>query len=49
MVMMGSHIDTVGTGGLYDGNYGVMAGLEVIATLKDAGSAPTPDCGDLLY
>lgn len=37
MVMMGSHIDTVATGGLYDGNYGVMAGLEVIATLQDAG------------
>ncbi|MED5883364.1 M20/M25/M40 family metallo-hydrolase, partial [Enterobacter hormaechei] len=36
-VMMGSHIDTVATGGLYDGNYGVMAGLEVIATLQDAG------------
>lgn len=34
MVMMGSHIDTVATGGLYDGNYGVMAGLEVIATLQ---------------
>ncbi len=39
-VMMGSHIDTVATGGLYDGNYGVMAGLEVIATLKDAGIRP---------
>jgi len=37
MVMMSSHIDTVGTGGLYDGNYGVMAGLEVIATLQEAG------------
>ncbi len=36
-VMTGSHIDTVRTGGLYDGNYGVMAGLEVIATLRDAG------------
>lgn len=40
MVMMGSHIDTVATGGLYDGNYGVMAGLEVIATLQDAGIRP---------
>ncbi len=36
-VMMGSHIDTVRTGGLYDGNYGVMAGLEVVAALRDAG------------
>ncbi|HEX2530172.1 MAG TPA: Zn-dependent hydrolase [Burkholderiaceae bacterium] len=35
-VMTGSHIDTVRTGGLYDGNYGVLAGLEVIATLRDA-------------
>ncbi|MBG6243852.1 Zn-dependent hydrolase [Candidatus Symbiopectobacterium sp. 'North America'] len=36
-VMMGSHIDTLATGGLYDGNYCVLSGLEVIATLKDAG------------
>ncbi|MHB1669943.1 Zn-dependent hydrolase [Thiomonas sp.] len=36
-VMTGSHIDTVRTGGLYDGNYGVLAGLEVIATLRDRG------------
>jgi len=36
-VMIGSHIDTVRTGGRYDGNYGVMAGLEVVATLRDAG------------
>lgn len=36
-VMMGSHIDTVRTGGLYDGNYGVLAALEVVATLFDAG------------
>ncbi len=32
-VMCGSHIDTVRTGGRYDGNYGVLAGLEVIETL----------------
>jgi N-carbamoyl-L-amino-acid hydrolase len=36
-VMTGSHIDTVRTGGLYDGNYGVLAGLEVVQALKDAG------------
>ncbi len=36
-VMTGSHIDTVATGGRYDGNYGVLSGLEVIATLNDAG------------
>jgi N-carbamoyl-L-amino-acid hydrolase len=36
-VMIGSHIDTVRTGGLYDGNYGVLAGLELVATLLDKG------------
>jgi N-carbamoyl-L-amino-acid hydrolase len=35
-VATGSHIDTVRTGGLYDGNYGVLAGLEVVAALRDA-------------
>ncbi|RZO41681.1 MAG: Zn-dependent hydrolase [Proteobacteria bacterium] len=35
-VMTGSHIDTVASGGRYDGNLGVLAGLEVIATLNDA-------------
>lgn len=36
-VMIGSHIDTVATGGIYDGALGVMSGLEVVATLNDAG------------
>jgi N-carbamoyl-L-amino-acid hydrolase len=36
-VATGSHIDSVRTGGLYDGNYGVLAGLEVVATLRAAG------------
>ena len=34
-IMTGSHIDTQPTGGKYDGNYGVLAGLEVIETLND--------------
>lgn len=34
-VMMGSHIDTVRTGGRYDGNLGVLAGLEVVESLND--------------
>lgn len=38
-VMTGSHIDTVRTGGAYDGNLGVLAGLEVIETLNDEGLA----------
>lgn len=36
-VMTGSHIDTVPGGGKYDGALGVLAGLEVIETLRDAG------------
>ncbi len=36
-VMCGSHIDTVGTGGKYDGNLGVLAGLEIVETLNHAG------------
>jgi N-carbamoyl-L-amino-acid hydrolase len=36
-VMTGSHIDTVRTGGLYDGNLGVLAGLEVVECLNEAG------------
>lgn len=38
-VMFGSHIDTVGTGGRYDGLYGVLAGLETCEALNDAGCA----------
>jgi len=36
-VMCGSHIDTVRTGGRFDGNLGVLAGLEVIETVMTAG------------
>lgn len=36
-VTTGSHIDTQPTGGKFDGNYGVLAGLEVLRTLGDAG------------
>jgi N-carbamoyl-L-amino-acid hydrolase len=39
-VMCGSHIDTVKTGGRYDGAYGVLAGLEVIESLIDRGIRP---------
>jgi N-carbamoyl-L-amino-acid hydrolase len=35
-VMVGSHIDTVGTGGRFDGNLGVLAGLEIVETLAQA-------------
>lgn len=36
-LMMGSHIDSVPTAGRFDGCLGVMGGLEIIATLRDAG------------
>lgn len=36
-VMTGSHIDTQPTGGKFDGNYGVLAGLEVLRTLDENG------------
>ncbi len=36
-VVTGSHIDTQPTGGKFDGNYGVLAGLEVVRTLNDHG------------
>ena len=39
-VMSGSHIDTVRTGGRFDGCYGVLAALEVIQTCQQAGITP---------
>ncbi len=36
-VMVGSHIDTVATGGLYDGALGVLAGFEIVSVLNDRG------------
>ncbi|WP_116365380.1 M20 family metallo-hydrolase [Parahaliea mediterranea] len=37
VVLSGSHLDTQPSGGNYDGIYGVLAALEVIETLNDAG------------
>jgi N-carbamoyl-L-amino-acid hydrolase len=37
VVLTGSHIDTQPSGGKFDGNYGVLAGLEVLRALNDAG------------
>ncbi|MCC2971651.1 Zn-dependent hydrolase [Massilia sp. IC2-476] len=34
-IVTGSHVDTQPTGGKFDGNYGVLAGLEVVRTLND--------------
>jgi N-carbamoyl-L-amino-acid hydrolase len=46
-IATGSHIDTQPTGGKFDGNYGVLAGLEVVRTLNDLGlqtEAPIEVC-----
>jgi beta-ureidopropionase / N-carbamoyl-L-amino-acid hydrolase len=39
-VMSGSHIDTVRTGGRFDGCYGVLAALEVIEACQEANIVP---------
>ena len=39
-VMSGSHIDTVRTGGRFDGCYGVLAALEVIESCQNANVSP---------
>ncbi|EYD70894.1 Zn-dependent hydrolase [Limimaricola hongkongensis] len=39
-VMMGSHLDTQPTGGKYDGVLGVLAGLEVVRSIRDRGLTP---------
>jgi N-carbamoyl-L-amino-acid hydrolase len=36
VVLAGSHIDTVGSAGMLDGSYGVMAALEAVETLNEA-------------
>ncbi len=36
-IAFGSHLDTVPTGGRFDGVFGVLAGLEVIRTLAESG------------
>jgi N-carbamoyl-L-amino-acid hydrolase len=40
VVMMGSHVDTVADAGIYDGAYGVLAGLAVIKALIASGVRP---------
>ena len=40
-LMLGSHIDTVIDAGQYDGCYGVLAGIQVIRTMKAAGLVPS--------
>ena len=44
-VLMGSHLDSVVQGGRYDGALGVLAALEVLATLQDADVETTRPIG----
>ncbi len=46
-LLLGSHLDTQPTGGRFDGALGVLAGLEVLETLEDAG-ALTPRAVELV-
>jgi N-carbamoyl-L-amino-acid hydrolase len=39
-VAVGSHLDSVPEGGIFDGPLGVYAGLETVRTLQDAGARP---------
>jgi beta-ureidopropionase / N-carbamoyl-L-amino-acid hydrolase len=48
-VILGSHIDTVGSGGRYDGALGVIGGLEVVATLRDLGLTPKRDIAVIAF
>lgn len=38
VIMIGSHLDTVVNGGLYDGNLGIAAALECVRSIRDSGS-----------
>ncbi|KAK2590133.1 hypothetical protein QQS21_012186 [Conoideocrella luteorostrata] len=45
MIAMGSHLDTQPRGGRYDGILGVLAALEALKTLKEAGYKTSYDVG----
>ena len=49
VVLTGSHIDTQPSGGKFDGNYGVLAGLEVLRTLEDANIATDKPVGVAIW
>lgn len=40
VVITGSHVDTVYNGGIFDGALGVMAGIEVVQTMREQGIQP---------
>lgn len=48
-MILGSHIDTVGTGGRFDGALGVVGALEVVSTILDAGIRPRRDLAVIAF
>lgn len=46
-VLTGSHLDSQPTGGRFDGVYGVLAGLEAVHAMQEAGHVPTR-CVDIV-
>jgi beta-ureidopropionase / N-carbamoyl-L-amino-acid hydrolase len=48
-VLMGSHADSVPTGGKYDGQLGVLCALEVLRTLADRGARPRHPVGMVIF
>ena len=48
-MLTGSHVDTQPSGGKFDGNYGVLAGLEVLRTLNDAKIATEKPVGVAIW
>ncbi len=48
-VFMGSHADSVPTGGKYDGQLGVLCALEVIRTLNDRGTRTRRPVGMVIF
>jgi N-carbamoyl-L-amino-acid hydrolase len=49
VVLTGSHVDTQPSGGKFDGNYGVLAGLEVLRTLNDTDISTEKSVGVVIW
>src|SRR5207248_5956835 len=49
VVLTGSHVDTQPSGGKFDGNYGVLAGLEVLRRLDDGGGVTEKPVGVAIW